>query len=185
VLEQREAAQHLAGMAHERLQERELLGAQLERLAAPPGAVAGRVEPQVADLEHRRALDRAAARERAQACQQLVERERLGEVVIGAGVEAVDPVRHGGARGQHQHRRPHALGAQPAADLEPVEVGEHRVEDDRVVLGRPGASPPCSDTSTARPARVSPRRSTSAIFRSSSTTSTRTRRAYAHLVIRG
>ena len=49
---------------------------------------AGRVELQRADLEHRRALDRAATGERAQARQQLGERERLGQVVVGAAVQA-------------------------------------------------------------------------------------------------
>ena len=55
---------------------------------AAPDAAGGRVELEVADLEHRGALDRAAAGERAQARQQLGERERLGQVVVGAAVEA-------------------------------------------------------------------------------------------------
>ena len=108
---------------------------------ATPSAVARRVEPQVADLEHRRALDRPAARERAQPRQQLVERERLGEIVVGAGVEPVDAVGHLRPRGEHQHGRPDAVRAQAAADVEPVEVGEHRVEHDRVVLRRRPRAP--------------------------------------------
>ena len=59
---------------------------------AAPGAVRGRVEPQVADPELGRALRRRPARDRAQPREQLAERERLDEVVVGSGVEARDPV---------------------------------------------------------------------------------------------
>ena len=97
-----------------------------------------RVEPEVADREHRGPLGVAAARERAQPRQQLRERERLDEVVVGAAVEPGDAVVDGVARRQHQHRRPHAGGAQPAADLEAVHVRQHHVEHDRVVVVRLG-----------------------------------------------
>ena len=87
------------------------------------------------DLEHRRALDGAAAGERPQAGEQLGERERLREVVVGAAVEPGDAVLDGVARGQHQDRRPDAVVAQAAAGLEAVDARQHHVEDDRVVLG--------------------------------------------------
>ena len=61
-----------------------------------------------------------AAQQRAQPRQQLLERERLDEVVVGAGVQAADPVGHGVARGQQQHRRAVPRRAQAPADLEPV-----------------------------------------------------------------
>jgi hypothetical protein len=81
---------------------------------------------------------RRAAGERAQPCEQLVERERLDEVVVGAAVEPGDPVRDRVARGQHQHRRPDACGAQPPARLEAVDARQHHVEHDRAVVGRAG-----------------------------------------------
>src|SRR5947209_377608 len=45
-------------------------------------------------------------------------------------------IAHGLARGQHQHRRPHAALAQPPARLEAREPREHHVAHDRVVLDR-------------------------------------------------
>ena len=39
------------------------------------------------------------------------------------------------ARGEEDHRDEVARGAQPAADLEAVDVGEHDVEDDEVGRG--------------------------------------------------
>ena len=73
-----------------------------------------------------------AAQQRSQPRAELLQRERLDEVVVGAGVEAFDAVGDGVARGQHQHRRAVAGGAQAPADLEPVGLGHQDVEDDRV-----------------------------------------------------
>ena len=100
---------------------------------AAPHLARRRVEPQVADLEHRGPLGLAPPRERAQPRQQLGERERLDEVVVGAAVEAGDAVLDRVARGQHQHGRPDAGAAQPPAGLEAVEARQHHVEHDRVV----------------------------------------------------
>ena len=43
---------------------------------------------------------------------ELGERERLGEIIVGAGIEAVDAVGHRVQRRQEQHRRPGAGRAQ-------------------------------------------------------------------------
>ena len=85
-----------------------------------------------------RAARPPAPGERAQARQQLGERERLRQVVVGAGVEPGDAILDRVARGQHQHRRPDAALPQPAADLDAVDAGQHQVEHDRVVLDRLG-----------------------------------------------
>ena len=58
------------------------------------------------------AADRRTPEQGAQAGQQLGEAERLGEVVVGAGVEPDDAVELAGARGEHQDR---ALEARPRA----------------------------------------------------------------------
>jgi hypothetical protein len=88
VLEQLEPAQHLARAAHERLEESELLRRQLELVLASPRATRRRVEPQVADLERGRPFHASSPRKCPQAREQLGERERFREVVVGAGVEA-------------------------------------------------------------------------------------------------
>ena len=62
--------------------------------------------------------------------------ERLDQVVVGARVEAVDAVLDRVARGEHQDRDAVARRAQPARDLEPVDVGQAHVEHHRV--GRRG-----------------------------------------------
>src|SRR3954454_14147154 len=65
VLEQLETCQDLAGMAHERLEQRELPPRQRQLIRAAPDAMAGRVEAERADLEHARARRGGPAHERA------------------------------------------------------------------------------------------------------------------------
>ena len=145
---------------------------------AAPDLARGRIEAQIAGLQDRRALDRTAPDERAQARRQLRERERLGQVVVRAAVEPAHPVLDRVASGQHQHRHPDAVGAQPPAGREPVEPGHHHVEHDRVVVGRArrmrSASSPSPARSTTRPSKRRPRRIAAAIRTSSSTTRTLT-----------
>ena len=74
-----------------------------------------------------------AAQQRPQPRLELLQRERLDEVVVGAGVQAGDAIVDGVARGQHQHRRAIAGVAQAPADLEAVDPGHRDVEHDRVV----------------------------------------------------
>ena len=95
--------EHDAGVHHEQLEQVELGLGELERAAAAGGGAAERVEHEVADLERVVvAGDAGAAHQRAQARAQLVERERLHEVVVGAGVEAGHAVGHLVAGGEHE-----------------------------------------------------------------------------------
>ena len=108
------------------------------RISRPPRVTSRRrwVETQVADLQHAQPLRFASPSQRSQAGEQLGEGEWLDEVIVGAGVEPGHAVLHRVAGGQHQHRRPDAVVAQPPARLEAVDPGQHHVEHDRVVLVR-------------------------------------------------
>ena len=76
------------------------------------------------------------AKHRADAGDQLARAERLGHIIVGAGLEAADPVALLAARGQHHDR--HVGGrraaAQAAADLDPADALDHPVEQDDVGL---------------------------------------------------
>jgi hypothetical protein len=102
----------------------------LEHAIAAAGAQAGEVELQVEVGEPLALLAVAAGapQQGAHARVQLVERERLDEVVVGAGVEPRDAVADLVARGQHEDRRAVAAGAQAAADGEPVDARHADVE---------------------------------------------------------
>ena len=78
--------------------------------------------------------DLVAAQQRPNTSHDLLEAERLGDVVVAADREAGDLVLDRVAGRQEQHRHVPPLGAQPAGDLEAVDVGHHHVEHEEVGL---------------------------------------------------
>src|SRR6185436_10108965 len=65
--------------------------------------------------------------------QQLLERERLDQIVVGAGVQALHAVLDAVARGQHEHVRPVRLLAQAREHAQAVELGQQEIEHEDVV----------------------------------------------------
>ena len=72
----------------------------------------------------------AAAQHCAHPRHQLPRRERFRHVIVGTELEPDDPVRLLAARCQH-HDRQIGPRPDPAAELEPVDPGQHHVEDDQ------------------------------------------------------
>ena len=108
----------------------------------------------------RRAGIAGPAGQRAQACEQLLDGERLGQVVVGSGVQADHTVADAVERSQHQDRHAVAGPAGRTAHAEPVQIGQPHVEDDQVGLlaarAPPGRQSPCRRArpdSPPRPAR--------------------------------
>ena len=106
------AGHHAAARLEQLLQHAELLAGQVERRAAAGDHPPGLVEHQVADGEHRRRGRGGPPAQRLHPGDQLVERERLGQVVVGAELQALDPVgdacrsRSASAPGSARRRRP-------------------------------------------------------------------------------
>ena len=73
-----------------------------------------------------------AAQQRLDPAHQLAQAERLGQVVVGAELEADDLVDLVVARGQDEDRHLGAGRAQAAQDLEPVDARQADVEHDEV-----------------------------------------------------
>ena len=97
----------MPALQHQQLEQVELGLGELERALAAVGGAAQRVEGEVGDAQQLLGAPDTLVRRsrRAQAGEQLVERERLREVVVGAGVEPGDPVRDLVAGGEHEDRR--------------------------------------------------------------------------------
>ena len=134
-----------AGVADEQLEEVELRLRQVELVVASPDAAGGGVDAQVAESQFRRPhragrLVVGAAEQGSDTCQQLAEVERLGQVVVGSGVEPGDAVAGVGPGREHQDRHPVALAAQDPADGETVDDGHRDVEEEGVggLGGQPG-----------------------------------------------
>src|SRR5213075_3004236 len=91
------------------------------------------VHLQVLEREVRRLLEISGATEdRADACDELLEAERLCQVVVSAERQAPHLVLRGVARGEEQDRNLVTATREPLRDLEAVEVREHDVEDQQV-----------------------------------------------------
>ena len=115
-----------------------------ERQLGPAGGhhVAGTVDHEVAVHQARRVGLRALPRptqHRVDAQHQLPRAERLGDVVVGAQLQAHHPVRLGAQGGQHDDRDVAGLAEGPA-HLEAVDPGQHQVEHHQV--GRPLSEQP-------------------------------------------
>ena len=74
------------------LEQRELARREIDLGIAAPHSLGRRIEAEVARLEHRRAFGGAAPDQRPQPRDEDRVRERLGQVVVGAGVERFDLV---------------------------------------------------------------------------------------------
>ena len=105
-----------------------------ERLASEH-LVADLVEDEILEPEHVAGqVAGRAAEDRLDPRDDLGEAERLGDVVVAAGAERLDLVLGRVLRGQEEHGALAPERAQPAADLDPLDVGEHPVEHDQVGL---------------------------------------------------
>src|SRR5262249_29608379 len=92
-LQQHGARYHLAGAAHEELEQLHLACGEIELAPAAQHAPLEQVELEILDLESRgMRCARAAPQQRFDPCQQLRERERLGEVVITTGLQSADAI---------------------------------------------------------------------------------------------
>src|SRR5215207_9433731 len=87
-LEDHRAGQHLLRIEQEELQQRELSARELDRVAATADFPRCRVELEVGEAEDGIAAFRGPAKQCAQTCKELLERERLDEVVVGARVQS-------------------------------------------------------------------------------------------------
>ena len=132
-LEQLLGADDAAFGGDEDFEHGELLAGQRDVAAVAVDLAAERIQPQAGDLAHGRPVVRAPAVERSEAEHELLELERLGEVVVGAELEpaglVVEPV--GG--GEHEDRHAAGGGDDASGDLVAGGPGDVAVEDGDVV----------------------------------------------------
>ena len=118
----------------EQLEDGVLAGGQIDDRVAVADDARARVDDDRPGDELVDRIGRGAADEGADAGEELGQRERLGHVVVGAGVETADLVVDAVARRENQHRRADCrVRAAPRAPRSPLRPRQHDVEQDRVV----------------------------------------------------
>ena len=135
----------------------------------------GDVEPAPAQRDHRRGVG-VPAQQGPQPGQQLVDLERFDQVVLGAGVQPLDPIGERAAGGQDQDRRADPPRPQPADQVDAVDRRQPPVDHHQLVAAGEGqVQPRLPVAARGRPrgSRRAPRRSSGPSTRSSSTSSSR------------
>ncbi len=135
LFEDHHAAAEAAGGAHEEFEEAIFAGGQLDGGAAAEGLAGGGVKTEIGDAQDGGAVVGAAPGEGADAGEQLLQLEGFGQIIVGAGVEALDAFVDFAAGGEEQDGSELAAVAQLAEDAEAIAAGEHDVEDQAVKGG--------------------------------------------------
>src|SRR5919112_3116305 len=122
------AGEHAAMVSGHELEQVVLAGRQLYLPVGPPHLAGGGVDLQVSHAQD--LIPLRPPEQGSDAGQELLDVEWFGEVVVGAEVEAVDLVERGVAGGKHDNRYPATPLAHSLQHPDPVQRGEHYVEDD-------------------------------------------------------
>ena len=125
---------HLACMLHEQPQQIVLLGRELHLLVADLDDAAHQID---AELIH--VIDRPlpvhlqlVSQRGAHAGEKLVHSERLRHVVVGAKIQGRDLASLIAATGEHHDRQALLAVTYPAQELQSVNIGEAKIEDDEI-----------------------------------------------------
>src|SRR5450432_916746 len=95
-------AHHAALVQDQVFEKGVLLGGEVDILAGARDAMAAGIENEVGDVYYPEAQAGGAAEQGTEAGEKFLEIERLGEVIVSAGIEARDAIVHRAARGQHE-----------------------------------------------------------------------------------
>ena len=129
--------QKFTWMARQVLQQRVLAGRQGQHPAGTGHPARAGVQFQRSDAQEvRERGPHTAAKQGAEASQELIEVERFCEVIVGTAVQARNPGVEGIARREHEHRNRIAGRAELRAHLQAILARKHHVQDDQVVVGR-------------------------------------------------
>jgi len=124
------AGEHLPGMTGEGLQQLELPESQAEIAARARGDVPPGVDDKLSRGDRAGEIGAAAAQQRVETGEELLQRERLDEVVVAAGLQSPDAVLDVVTGGEDADGDIDAARAQPPQNRDAVEVGHRDVEDD-------------------------------------------------------
>ncbi len=127
------ARDHASGMVHQISEQTIFMRRELDRIAVDGHPSGARIEPHRTAVELALGVAGGAPQQRAHPGQHLFEMERLGHIVVGTGIEALDLVAPAVAGGEQKDRHA-AAGASPGFEHgEPVHLGQTDIENYRVI----------------------------------------------------
>ena len=139
--DQRFAGQYAVRVAHQQFQDGVFGSGEFDLAGAAPHFARSQVNRETGGFQHDGLSDRTAAPNGPHAGQKDFEGEWLGEIVVGADIEALHDVAGGIPRGQHQDGRAIAVGAKLARDFETTHAGQHAHRESAGRIRRPRRTP--------------------------------------------
>src|SRR5262245_57401095 len=143
VLGNERAAEHPSWVTKKKLQQRELLGCQIDTFVRAGHLVGHQVEVQVRQGEHRSRHWCATAQQGTPTREQFFKAKRLGEVVIGSVIKPSDLGRHGVACSQEQDLYADFMPPHFMQHTQTVALGQHDIEDEQVIVTVENAEQAC------------------------------------------
>ena len=134
VLEQHGASHDLTRVLHEIFEQAELARLQNDLVACAGYLMRQPVELEIADAIDRLLAAPAPTRQHLRAREQLRKRIGLGKIVVTARPQPLDPIINLAERRKDERRRLDTLAAQGADDRQTVELGQHAIDDQHVIL---------------------------------------------------
>ena len=113
---------------HEIVQDSRLLGGQRQRRAVQREATGIEVQDQATAAQYRMRMPGRTTNQRTYSQHHFLKLKRLGEVVIGTGIEACELVVEAATRGQHEHRKAQALLAPAVQHTDTVKSRQTKIE---------------------------------------------------------
>ncbi len=133
MVDQLAARHHLAPVLHQVAQHPKFMGGELDGGAFVPDLGGRHVEPHSADLQDRTGIARRPSHQRLYPRHQLRHLERLGEVVVGTGIEPLNLLVQLAAGGQYQHRGIDPLAAPLLQHAQAIATRQAEIQDDGVI----------------------------------------------------
>ena len=121
-------------MAHEEFKQREFFQGECDLDTIFCDSVPCRIKHNISDFERPRMSVFRASENRVDARDELIEGERLRDVVVGAAVEKINFVLGLVARSEHYYRCRDSGFAYVSADLIATDTGKHEIEKNEVVF---------------------------------------------------
>src|SRR3974390_2460655 len=120
-------------MMHKVGEQAVFMRSELYRVAVDGHAAGPGIEPDAAASELALGVAGGAAQERANACENLLEMEGLGDIIVGTGIKSLDLVAPAVARGQYEDR--HATAGTPPClqDGNAVHLGQTDIQNNRII----------------------------------------------------
>ncbi len=131
-LEQHGARQHLAGAPHHEFQQLELARQQIHLARAAMGGALDQIDPQRPHRQRGLARVGRAPQQRLDAGEQFAHHEGLAEIIVAAGLEALDTLIRRGEGRQHQHRQMEPLLLHAGDQGQAVQFGQGAVDDGEI-----------------------------------------------------